>query len=645
MNLARVILLTAILCTTPPLLAEPPNPDSGAPAQLIPDDEPVLKTVPVDLTSKPLPLTAPLIELDGVTLSVAAVRALLLLVPQSDIALSAERGTALLSQDGAAVVGRRLAVLQDIGKVGLEKGLRLTTEENEAVRKSVERIFAAHLMERSVEGEVEPPTELELKRVYEETSSTLFKKDPEIKMRAIFLSTYVPHFVGEGETLESIAREVSGDEKSASQVLTGDTMLPRSSDKKPLRVGEKLLVPGGSTVRAQVKSRIEDIEARLKLGEDFVQLADLYSENPRKSDISLINPSAVPLSKPLFEAFMALEDGEFSAPIENRHGFQIIQRLSCDLSEVQTFETALPRLAGIWIARLKEQREGVFFAKLAHSENLVSIVAREDSADADPVVAKIGDVEVRLTQVAAGTGDKSEEDDESLRSRIGLTKGLRDALFQAGVVAEMQAEPKLVADLERVLSTELIAQRFLEEFVKHEKSNISEEEVQEYWGAHLDRYVMPTSWNLYGIAVPFDDALPAEERPTAAVTALKDRVAEVKSLQDFQVLATRLNDPRDRRFLRGGSMVRVQPSELGPNALKAVEQCPVGEMTEVVVDEGECRVFWVVQEHAGRNLTPENSRPIIEADLRGELGKSLIHDLLTTTEPKTTATVLRGLDP
>ena len=84
---------------------------------------------------------------------------------------------------------------------------------------------------------------------------------------------------------------------------------------------------------ADAKKKITDIEARLKLGEKFTDLAQNYSEDPNTApnggDMGFIAESALDKANPeLRKMVMALSPGAYSPIIHTQEGYRILQVIS-----------------------------------------------------------------------------------------------------------------------------------------------------------------------------------------------------------------------------------------------------------------------------------------------------------------------------
>ena len=88
----------------------------------------------------------------------------------------------------------------------------------------------------------------------------------------------------------------------------------------------KLDKPADESQRAKALKKIEDIQTRLKNGENFAELAKEFSEGPsgkNGGDLGVFDRTK--MVKPFSEAAFALETGEISGIVETQFGFHIIK--------------------------------------------------------------------------------------------------------------------------------------------------------------------------------------------------------------------------------------------------------------------------------------------------------------------------------
>ncbi len=188
-----------------------------------------------------------------------------------------------------------------------------------------------------VEDQVVPATDEQVAEIYE-TEKPLYRIPFSFKMRRIYLMTYEHYTAREGDTLESIAVGINGNSGAIAGIRSDVDSRPlrwvppeerESKLFRPLRAGEKLLVPMNAEARAGVGARLEAILAERAEGKTFEELAEEYSEAETAGDVIGPLPAGLrPLVRPLREAAEATAIGEISPIFETRHGFEVIEIVS-----------------------------------------------------------------------------------------------------------------------------------------------------------------------------------------------------------------------------------------------------------------------------------------------------------------------------
>ena len=88
----------------------------------------------------------------------------------------------------------------------------------------------------------------------------------------------------------------------------------------------KLDPDADAEMKAEARERIEEILAKIKLGQDFAELAQQYSEGPSRikgGDLGYFDRKM--MVKPFADAAFSLQTGQISEIVETRYGFHIIQ--------------------------------------------------------------------------------------------------------------------------------------------------------------------------------------------------------------------------------------------------------------------------------------------------------------------------------
>lgn len=103
----------------------------------------------------------------------------------------------------------------------------------------------------------------------------------------------------------------------------------------------KLSADAGDAKKAEAKKKIDDILAKLKKGEDFVELVKTYSEGPSAKnggDLGFFSYSQ--MVEPFSKAAFALKPGEISGIVTTRFGYYIIKLEERKPAVVTSFDEA-----------------------------------------------------------------------------------------------------------------------------------------------------------------------------------------------------------------------------------------------------------------------------------------------------------------
>ncbi|QLF91781.1 SurA N-terminal domain-containing protein [Pseudomonas sp. ABC1] len=147
------------------------------------------------------------------------------------------------------------------------------------------------------------------------------------------------------------------------QVEASDEELQELYEKQIANLAEQrraahILVEAGDRSEAQTKERLEQIEARLKAGEDFAAVAKEFSDDTGSAaeggDLGFAGKGVY---DPAFEdALYALQENQVSAPVQTEFGWHVIKLLGVQSPVVPSFDSLKPELEREVKARQVEQR-------------------------------------------------------------------------------------------------------------------------------------------------------------------------------------------------------------------------------------------------------------------------------------------------
>jgi len=224
-----------------------------------------------------------------------------------------------------------------LAKMATEQGLAEDAKVKDQINRWRDQSLATVIYQKEVIQKCPTPSNEEVKQYYEDNKEKLLQPFS-FSMRHIFLSTLKPYTAKEGDTLESIAKEISGDEKMVEFILSDDNQYkdyryvkPEDRAVKPfhpLQPGEKLLAPMSKEETDAVISRAKKILEEAKSGVDFSLLAKKYSEGDKNAgEVKTVTPSKEPrpISPQILEAVKKLSPGSVSDIIHSNRGFNIIR--------------------------------------------------------------------------------------------------------------------------------------------------------------------------------------------------------------------------------------------------------------------------------------------------------------------------------
>lgn len=519
------------------------------------------------------------------------------------------------------------------------------SEEQATVIDDLTRQFAESILyQEEVLDKVGEISDADIEAYYEEVREARYRQQEELRMRHIYTSTYATHVAEEGDTLESIAREVGGDESAAERILSDETKRPRIESlvdeegdelaPRPLVPGEVLLVPVTGEREAPAREKIEEALAALDEGMDFEEAAHKFSENERPGELWVIRPAEQerPIMDELRDAFFSLEDGEYSEPLRTRHGFQIVQRVSYT---PEGYRELTDRLRSSLASEIRNQRTAElsqqFLDTLTADPELVvvhaDVLGAEETYD-DDVLLTIGGEDITRAEFfdLPGSGlDVTTE--EALRSRLpqaraALVPLVRGYLRQGGFLDLPE-----VRRFEEALRESYVAEQYLAHAAEGEIT-ITSEMAERYYNENPDEFERPASYDLH--VINKRRTAGGREGQQGAVDLLAGRLAEVESLEDFIAVAEAVNPENNPAIARDGSLGSVPVSNLTSQELESIESVSIPGYSEPVFLRGFATSWYVSARNEARTADFDEVRDDIiatmEEEARASLRTELIHE-------------------
>ncbi|MBI1291627.1 LysM peptidoglycan-binding domain-containing protein [bacterium] len=468
-------------------------------------------------------------------------------------------------EDVARTIGAWNSLAAEAAKAGLELSEARKTEAD----RFLDRYAGSVLFRQWVTDKMPKLDEEALRKEYEATKADKFPQAEELRLRQIFLSTYKPYTVKEGDTLESIAKEQSGDEAAAARILSNETKRPRAEEtesadegkeqeKLPPRAlvaGESLMVPMSETEAAAVLAKANEAIAKINGDTGFVAVANEYSENQRPGELWVVRPKSQdrPILSEITETFFKLKDGEMSEPVRTKHGYHIILREAYVPEGFRPFSEVEGVVRQDLENKAKMDLTAAFFNSVIDDSGLVKLHAEniaksKQDESPDDVILTIDGKDINRQTFNSASRRFLEEDAnrnvdavKAQLSRIGLMQGsMVSAYRKLPVFADLPETKAFVASMNEVQ----LAQTLLEKRLDEEVKAPTDEEIAAQYEAEKDRYKTPETFDLAKIEIKeLETTEPGsyDLRKQELTAALKS----VTSLEEFRALANEVRKQED----------------------------------------------------------------------------------------------------
>lgn len=497
-------------------------------------------------------------------------------------------------------------------------------------------------IERNGFLDLEDPGDDVLRIVYE-TNRSMFERRETLQLRHIFLSTYEEYVVKAGDTLASIAESITGDPARAGDILDPATegRRPRIEtvemedgselEPKPLQEGEVLLVPMSEAGVREVLERGAEIHQMLAQGRDFVELANQFSQSPRKGQVLAVEPvvDGRPVLPAITEEFMKLENGDFSEPFATKHGVQIIQRLSYTPEGAQSFDQVRNRLRQMWEGQ-KQQEMFMDTIKPMWAEAPVEVdmdvlANIMDPARSEAVIFQIGDVKY--------PAESFRQDFPLLTSASTSAEARREELVTLPVVQQflinqaieeqgIRETPEFTERRDAMIGQYLLSDRIQAAIGLAGGLEPTELEMQEAMATRdvpPGRPRMVRLWSITKTANVPPNA--PEEQRLLALEVEKEKLARllepVTTVAQFEELARQVSE--DPYADAGGRRGELPEIEKGRFITRLIDDVPENSIYGPAIEEGAVVAFWVGSKRLPDPVEEANrARQFIRNQLRAE---------------------------
>jgi len=574
--------------------------------------------------AEPTPTPTPLadqdliVSINGKKLTVEQLRFLALTRRSPYVARFAANAIPSMRGEELTDLAKSLGVYDALAAEAKEKGVEPTDEDKAKADQQLNQFLEGIVFRMVITDQLKPPTAEELDAAYEARREKEFKRLEELRMRHLYVSTYEEYRAKEGDTLESIAAALGGSDDLAMKILDDATKKPRiesyeapkddpeaKSDMplppRALTEGELLLVPSKAKIES-AKAKAEDAIKRLQAGESFEKVAMEVSENENPGKLWTIRPETQERSmmEELLTAFNELKDGEFSQPIQTKHGFQIVKREGYQAKSYVSREDAEAQLKSIVEGEKRQGLIDAFFEKYGNDPAVVSIkeaavLARGEDAKPEDVLATIGEKVYVRKDVAEGRSAPTEKDLETVDSFRKWLLGQRSSKQE--IVEGFKKSQKL-GELDSAKQTRelalatVVATRYLDTLLADKASALSEEEIRKYYDENISYYRQSAAYDLVAVNAAYDPALEPADAKAKAIALLEEKAGSIQTVADFRSLADEMK-ANAAATGRSGALGMISPDNLPEEDRKAVEAAKVPGKSAIVAGDSLATIYWV----------------------------------------------------
>ncbi len=446
-----------------------------------------------------------------------------------------------------------------------------------------------------------------------------FRQPFGFRMRHLILTTYETYEVLEGDTLESIAERISGDESKAEQIradLAGRPLRRESSKLfKPLVPGERLLVPVDEERADEIRRRLETILAELEQGRSFEELVREHSDNEGGDEPTDWMPTGTldpPMLAEILDAARATEIGAVSQPFRTRHGWQVIQIVDKREEGYLPLEEATPIIIATLQGAQREKLEGEMLEGLLDQEGVTvhaELIAEQGTQlDSQTVIVDMGDTNFVWGQFRHEWDRRGQPSEiNQIRRLLRETIALRQLLTRHWAKTQL-ADPD--SELSRLLNYYTSGVKGLfwlnRQLQQRSQQEFDQARVEAFYKANPEMYEAPRSVT---VTIMERRLSPAEQELTgiAHEDALKRQLSSMasdleraKSPKDFRTQASAMRVLIEGEQVLSGQTVELPIEALAFHLREQVEGVEVGQWTEpFIYDDRSVLSFLVESRHEG----------------------------------------------
>lgn len=449
-------------------------------------------------------------------------------------------------------------------------------------------------------------------------------------VQELFLSGYELHEVKEGETLESIARDISGTADAAARILRADALhyfrkAPGEAQGKsithPLKPGEQLFVPVSRDDETSKAALAADLLKKARAGEDFTRIVEEHTDVPGGNRAAAFVPDFHLMHAPLAEFIRNGKTNDVSDVIRGPHGLHILKVVDHQTTTVRPFDEVKGRML------VPADSESVY-AELVRKEVLDELrekygvkvdteLLKRDTIDGEKPVA--GDTPLVTGTDFVYTVDEFRKDlAPTMRGWDGMTFQERQELVRTapevvkhliGLDAramKLDESPEFREALQSKALMEVVAEYMRRESARRPEP--TEADYREYHRKNIDRYTEAGKVTLREITKRVNPSQPPAARAKAVENARAELASirgQIRTAEDFEQMARRESQSIATRS-RGGLIGTVPADFRGPTVKNVIDQLDPGQVSEPFLYGAEVMILMMDAE------TPPTPKPYEE---------------------------------
>lgn len=211
-------------------------------------------------------------------------------------------------------------------------------------------------------------------------------------------------------------------------------------------------------------------------------------------------------------------------------------------------------------------------------------------AETDPVVAKVGEMEIKASQIRPSLSGMTRADKENFRVNPGALNQLarslilQQVLFREAVAAGWDKESEVAAKVERAKQA-VVAEAYLDSVTKVPDGFPSAQEVQSFYEAKKEAFRIPKQYELAQIYISFskEAGKAGEEKAKGKIEAV---AKAIKGGADFSAQAVEASEERESA-VRGGVVGWLAETAIRPEIRAKVVGLGKGATSEPIrLDDG-----------------------------------------------------------